>query len=138
MITTRSLLPASCLCAFTNLQSLSVDFTEEDSETQETRLKSIFRPRQLLALTLLASLTSTTLAIIDTYLLDQIADNFPLLQILKVSCTERLNFESFGNFIEGVETTLNSPIPGTYATASELAVSSRTNLFSVIAISSSG
>jgi len=124
IITTRSLLPASsCLCAFTNLQSLAIDFANEDTDSQDSRLKFIFKPRQLISLASLTSLTFTSLAFIDTDLLTNIADNFPSLQVLKISCTERLDISDPSGFIDAAEFILHSPITSAYDTASELAVS---------------
>jgi hypothetical protein len=99
---------------------LSIDFANEDAQTQHTRLKPIFRPRQLLALTSLTSLTLSALVYIDTELLENIADNFPALQVLKVSCTERLNVYTP---MDAVEISFCSPVPSMFDTVGELAVS---------------
>ncbi|KIM88149.1 hypothetical protein PILCRDRAFT_814062 [Piloderma croceum F 1598] len=47
MISSQSLAPvSSCLFAFSNLQSLFIDFASEDVRSQDKRLKSIFQPGQ--------------------------------------------------------------------------------------------
>jgi hypothetical protein len=124
MISSQSLVPvSSCLFAFTNLQSLYIDFANEDGGSQDMRLKSIFQPDQPLSLAFL-----TSIVFINKGLLEYIAESLPLLQVLKISCTERLDVDSSDGFIQAAQATLHSPVPYTYKTSSDLAVSRSTNV----------
>jgi hypothetical protein len=92
------------------------------------RLKSIFQPDQPLSLAFLTSLTLTSIVFINKGLLEYIAESLPLLQVLKISCTERLDVDSSDGFIQAAQATLHSPVPYTYKTSSDLAVSRSTNI----------
>ena len=132
MISSQSLVPvSSCLFAFTNLQTIYIGFAIEDMGSQTKRLESIFQPGRPLSLAYLTHLTLTSIVYIDKGLLEYIAGHLLLLQILRISCTERLDVDSAVGFFQAAETavTVHSPIPRRYKTASDLAVSCGTNAF---------
>ncbi|KAL6304537.1 hypothetical protein BKA93DRAFT_732830 [Sparassis latifolia] len=107
------------LIEYYNLQAVEIDFSPDGLSTQTNRIQLIFQhlPTRLTCLTL------TFLPRIDTSLLSLISTNFPALETLELTCTERLDETCcWLCYEESFSRTLHSPIPEYYSTVEDLAV----------------
>ncbi|KAJ6607502.1 hypothetical protein B0H10DRAFT_552166 [Mycena sp. CBHHK59/15] len=110
------------LAALTHLQELSIDLEAEGLATQHSILKHLLSPITNAShnLTLLAL---TSLPRIDIPLLRLIADCFPYLVDLYLSCTERLDFSCCWNCCgESLGLTIHSPVPDMFSDSTDMAV----------------
>lgn len=105
------------LAALTHLEKLVVDFATEGLTTQKLALKLIAQASRKLT-----NLTLTSLPRIDIPLLRLIADTFPCLVDLHLSCTERLDFHCWNCYEESLGCTTHSPVPGMFYDTRDMAV----------------
>jgi hypothetical protein len=109
---------------FISLQTLSLDFYHEGLSTQQTRILQLCRNFNPAAFIYLKSLTVTHLPRIDTTTLRLIANAFPELLDLYLSCAERLEYSCcWYCYEDSFEGTIHSPIPEMFSNATSLAVS---------------
>ncbi|TFK39469.1 hypothetical protein BDQ12DRAFT_734830 [Crucibulum laeve] len=107
------------LSSLTHLEVLSIDFQPEGLSTQHPRLKMLFH--YLGTNTNLTSLILSTLPRIDVKTLQLIAETFPRLVDLYLSCTERLQLDCcWICFEDSLSCTGHSPIPDEYTSAEAL------------------
>ncbi|KAH8104040.1 hypothetical protein BXZ70DRAFT_985047 [Cristinia sonorae] len=102
---------------FQNIHTVNVDMSPEGLNTQRTFIKYLLAhlPSRLLHLKL------CFLPRIDTNLLSGIAERFPALKTLALTCTERLIDDCCWDCYEETSTcTLHSPIPDVYFDAEDL------------------
>ncbi len=116
---------ASHLCFLTNLDELSINCSHEGFSTYQQRFKLICANlTSRSSITSLTTLTLTALPRIETNLLQRIAQSFPSIVNLYLSCTERLNFSHCWYCLEDSLTcTMHSPVPERYLEVQDLAVS---------------
>ncbi|KIL65602.1 hypothetical protein M378DRAFT_1038098 [Amanita muscaria Koide BX008] len=111
------------LGSFIRLQTLSLDFYHEGLSTQKTRILQLCHNLSPAAFLYLTSLTVTHLPGIDTTTLRLIANAFPELLDLYLSCAERLEYSCcWYCYEDSLEGTIHSPIPGMFSSATSLAV----------------
>ncbi|KAH9852633.1 hypothetical protein C2E23DRAFT_778455 [Lenzites betulinus] len=98
---------------FTMLKNLELDFSGDGLSTQNNRAKTLFNNMSAD----LRSLKLTYLPRIDAVLLSLISARFSSLEILELSCTERLDtLCCWLCFEESSTCTVHSPIPDAFAT----------------------
>ena len=120
----RDLYAPGKLGRFIRLETLSLDFYHEGLSTQQTRILQLCRNLSPAAFLYLTSLTVTHLPRIDTTTLRLIANAFPELLDLHMSCAERLEYSCcWYCFEDSLEGTIHSPIPEMFSSATSLAVS---------------
>lgn len=115
----------TCLSRFSNLRFLSIDFSRDGLATQHFCVKCIFNQNLILKNVpfRLDSLTLTSLSRIDVPLLNIIANCFPDLVTLRLSCTERLHLDCCWVCLEeSASTIIHSPIPDMFTNSETLAV----------------
>ncbi|PBK65903.1 hypothetical protein ARMSODRAFT_1087143 [Armillaria solidipes] len=114
---------ASQLRFLTNLDELSINCNHEGFSTYQQRFKlicaNLTSRSSIMSLT---TLTLTALPRIETNLLQRIAQSFPSIVNLYLSCTERLNFSHCWYCLEDSLTcTMHSPVPERYLEVQDLA-----------------
>lgn len=106
---------------FIQLESARINYYKEGIYTQYTISRRILTALPSLKLTLLEI---CFLPRIDTALLRLIAANFPQLETLSLSCTERLDADCcYSCYEQSASRTIFSPIPEYFTDAENLAVS---------------
>ncbi|KAJ7180646.1 hypothetical protein C8R46DRAFT_861599, partial [Mycena filopes] len=105
------------LAALTHLEELSIDLATEGLNTQKPVLKLIDKASPKLTM-----LTLTSLPCIDIPLLHLIADTFPCLVDLYLSCTERLEFHCWSCYEESLGRTMHSPVPDMFSDSRAMAL----------------
>lgn len=117
--------PVCLIMSFTHLKSLSIDFSVDGMATQRHTIETIFKPliENPASSLRLQSLNLTSLARIDLPLLKNIAKCFPLLDTLRLSCTERLFLGCCWPCLEdSASSIIHSPIPDMFSSPDSLAV----------------
>ncbi|RDB15745.1 hypothetical protein Hypma_003631 [Hypsizygus marmoreus] len=109
------------LSSFTNLHRLSIDLAKEGLSTQHPCLRALFSYFDANHL-ILTSLTLSHLPRIDPLLLRLIAETFPRLSDLYLSCTERVRTDCcWSCFEDSFTCTIHSPIPDDYTDVRDMA-----------------
>ncbi|KAK0189224.1 hypothetical protein F5146DRAFT_1205558 [Armillaria mellea] len=114
---------ASQLRFLTKLEELSINCNHEGLSTYQQRVKlictNLTSRSSIISLT---TLTLTALPRIEANLLQRIAQSFPCIVNLYLSCTERLNFSHCWYCLEDSLTcTMHSPVPERYLEVQDLA-----------------
>ncbi|KAK0203095.1 hypothetical protein DFS33DRAFT_1240911, partial [Desarmillaria ectypa] len=114
---------ASQLCFLTNINELSINCNHEGFSTYQQRFKLICTNLTSCSPVMsLTTLTLTALPRIETNLLQRIAQSFPSIVNLYLSCTERLNFSHCWYCLEDSLTcTMHSPVPERFLEVQDLA-----------------
>ncbi|KAF8074674.1 hypothetical protein FPV67DRAFT_592605 [Lyophyllum atratum] len=106
------------LGSFSHLQTLSIDLVQEGLSTQHPLLSRLFG---YLDSSNMTSLTLSNLPRLDVLLLRVIANTFPRLVDLYLSCTERIDFGCcWACFEDSLGCTIHSPIPDDYSDVEDM------------------